>query len=561
MSQKLVTLTASLTASDLTVSCTGETPLFDEMSAAAVSNFGMIEAIVIPIAVIIIGIRLNSLRHLFIPLPNLLCTILLSFGMMTPISKAIRIDPLSPSIMISLADAVCFDYCLFFLVRFREEILDCRKSLESSVHASLLASGHVILLSGFTLLCTFLILLVFPSGFLASIGWSCGCVMIAALLCNISITPALILAFPSLAHFDGFKVTWLTECCKRDRQESVVLDESSTIAVPQTDYTAIPKPENGQVVREPSIWIKLGLFVTDHAGWVLLISAMLAAPFLYFILGFRPTSDENLIFLLDGTSCNAFKQMSASFPVGSLDPYSVIAVSNQTNSILSPTYFAFESDLISKLLTTQSAFLTAASVNALSFFDSSPVSFVDAVTYLSNSSSPLYNSTRAFAYRALVAGSGLLNPDGSAALIQLFSTQPPNSDVMKTFVVNTRALLTDASASCPPSLPISLYLYGAYSPQLDLQNKLYSYTALDICLSLGLVLTFIGFSFGSVVLALRLLVTVVVSLIVTYGFMVLIFQPGSFQNALIPIAPSLKYSTGIYWLVRFDSRSSLMCCW
>ena len=59
-----------------------------------------------------------------------------------------------------------------------------------------------------------------------------------------------------------------------------------------------------------------------------------------------------------------------------------------------------------------------------------------------------------------------------------------------------------------------------HQPQLDMQNTLYGYAPTDVCVTLALVLLLIGGSFGSVVLALRLLVTVLISLCVTYGAMV-----------------------------------------
>ncbi len=114
----------------LSVACTGETVLLNEMSAAAESNFALIEAIVIPIAVLIIGLRLGSARHVLIPLANLAATVLLAFALMAPIAQRVSIDPLCPSIMIALADAVCFDYALFMLVRFRDEMIDEGRSAE-----------------------------------------------------------------------------------------------------------------------------------------------------------------------------------------------------------------------------------------------------------------------------------------------------------------------------------------------------------------------------------------------------------------------------------------------
>ncbi len=75
-----------------------------------------------------------------------------------------------------------------------------------------------------------------------------------------------------------------------------------------------------------------------------------------------------------------------------------------------------------------------------------------------------------------------------------------------------------------------------------MQNTLYGYAPTDVCVTLALVLLLIGGSFGSVVLALRLLVTVLISLCVTSGAMV-----------RIRFAPSMKVVSA------FDSFCMSVC--
>jgi hypothetical protein len=108
-----------------------------------------------------------------------------------------------------------------------------------------------------------------------------------------------------------------------------------------------------------------------------------------------------------------------------------------------------------------------------------------------------------------------------ATRIQIATIVPPDSDAMAAFVVSMRSLLAaSAAATRSTALSVDLYLFGAYTSQLDVQNTLYGYAPTDVCVTLALVLVLIGGSFGSVVLALRLLVTVLISLCVTYGAMV-----------------------------------------
>lgn len=197
----LLTWSYSQSTSNIHVACTGQFPLFNEMQAATETSFVLIDATVLPIAIGILGYSVQSWRHLINPLLNLICTLLLAFAILVPISGPIAINPFSPSIMMSLGIAICFDYTLFMLTRFKEEISRGR-SKEDAVFASLSAAGHVVLVSGVTLFVTFALLIAFPQNFLQSVGWSCGAVVIAALITNLTVTPALLLTFDVFSTFE-----------------------------------------------------------------------------------------------------------------------------------------------------------------------------------------------------------------------------------------------------------------------------------------------------------------------------------------------------------------------
>ena len=84
--------------------------------------------------------------------------------------------------MMSLGIAVCFDYTLFMVTRFRDEIIIKKKTRQDAVLKCLEASGHVVALSGLTLFCTFIILIAIPQNFLQSIGYGCSAVVFTVCL-------------------------------------------------------------------------------------------------------------------------------------------------------------------------------------------------------------------------------------------------------------------------------------------------------------------------------------------------------------------------------------------
>ena len=108
---------------DIDVYCSGSGPLFKEMQDATTENFATIDEIVLPIALIILGYCVQSYRHIGIALLNLVCTILLAFAILVPVTYSFDVNPFAPSIMLSLGIAISFDYSLFLISRFRGFII------------------------------------------------------------------------------------------------------------------------------------------------------------------------------------------------------------------------------------------------------------------------------------------------------------------------------------------------------------------------------------------------------------------------------------------------------
>jgi hypothetical protein len=193
---------------ELKVGVTGLFALFGEMSEDTEKQFLTVDATVLPIAIVILGWRLRSYRHMLIEFCNLAAGLLLVYAFLVPISNALDINPFAPVIMNSLGIAVCFDYTLFMLMRFREELIEHRLHREDAVFTMLESSGHVVLLSGATLTATFVLLIFLPQDFLTSTGWTCGMVIATSMIANFTITPAMLLACRCFSVFEP-----LPTCC------------------------------------------------------------------------------------------------------------------------------------------------------------------------------------------------------------------------------------------------------------------------------------------------------------------------------------------------------------
>ncbi len=205
------------------------------------------------------------------------------------------------------------------------------------------------------------------------------------------------------------------------------------------------------------------------------------------------------------------------------------------------------------LLDNLPTYIDASSIEALSFFQGQSVSFGTAAGYF-NSLDLLYNTSLPSSYRTVIGGK--LSADLRTSLVTIKTLTDPNSHAM----VDMINFIRDLIASWPqtPDFPVEMHLFGAYTTTMDLQNALYKLVPLEVGGMVGLVMVVVGASFGSAGLALRLTVTVFISLAWAYGLMVLIYQPGPAQELFAKLTPILEDSSGVYWIIPIMSFSILV---
>ena len=564
-----------LSTPHVSVAATGLFPLFRQMSLATEASFSTIDGTVIPIAMVILGFRVRSYRHIGIALINLIIALLLSFAVLTPVAVGFDINPFAPSIMLSLGVAVCFDYSLFLVTRFREERLLAFKSREDAVFETMLTAGHVVLLSGGTLTATFVILLFFKQNFLQSVGYSCSVTTAASVIVNLSMTPALLLACDCMSFFDPCprraacccrvpSLGWSVpaedpaEAARAARAAADAAAEASgeKAAALRARETAARNASGPAVARARGAWcFSLPWAATSAAGrWLTMaFVVLLTAPFLAVVLKLTPTSDDYLIYLQGSSTLEALSVQKSAFPEGLLSPYDIIFSTGTAGGVLTANYFAAERAVIHDVLARDPGFVDASSFESLSFFQGQDVDFVTAQAYL-NPADPLFSSPRGAAWRSV--NWGKMNSDKSASLVKVETIVNPQGQAIVPFIKDVRGIISGFSAPAFPALQI--YLFGGYTTTMDVQDMLYAVVPADIGAVVALVLVTVALSFRSVGLAARLIVTLALSLVWTFGFSVLVYQPGQSQRDFSVISPTILASSGIYWIIPIMSFSILV---
>ena len=563
----------SLSNNNMNIYPTGLFVLFKEMSLDTEKNFTMIDSIVLPIAIVILGLYLRSYRHMFVSLSTLGCTILLALGILYPISNVVDINPFAPSIMLSCGIAVSFDYSLFLLTRFKEEYLINGKSREDAVFSSVEAAGHVVLLSGSTLIFTFIILIALPQNFLSSVGFVCGVIVFTSILSNISLLPSILLAFSCFSHFDV--VPTRSSCCcfvSQALKDEETYDQKNNIITWNKDiitsnvatknannqtYDEVEKVigDNDEVTIAASIsprtlWFKLAFYSTQYAGPFLILIFCCTAPFLWKFCTMIPSSDDNLIYLRDSVSLNGLNIMTKSFKMGKLDPYLII-MDTGDKGIFTSTYFEKEKIIINEIVGKLSPkYIKMDGITSLTRFGGYDITYSMATSYF-DSTSANYNQAFPSMYREYA--SQILANEKKVSMIRMETELNPNSQQMTEFIKVVRKILIENSDD-----DVQGNLMGGYSTNYDVQSSLYALVPMMIGVTLAVVLIIVSISFGSVFLAFRLLVTVFIGLCWTYGLTVMVYQPGQPQNDFAVLTPYIKSSTGIYWIIPIMAFSILV---
>ena len=209
----------------ISVSVTGLEYFSQDLRNSTKRDLTRMDILVIPCALLLVGWVLQSRHDLsystalgtlwIIPLCCLASTIATWSLLMNPIARAMQITQFTPSIMMSLTLGVCIDYTLFLLTRYLESMRRQQKLQRQrhhqelgipvdnfirwermkriAIHEMLVNGGQVVLVSGCTLMCTFLGLVFLPLPMLKSIGVGAAVALLSSMTMNVLwIVPALL---------------------------------------------------------------------------------------------------------------------------------------------------------------------------------------------------------------------------------------------------------------------------------------------------------------------------------------------------------------------------------
>lgn len=188
----------------------GQLALELDSQVRVVNEMQVMEYFCIPIALVILIIMFHSVRMLLIPALTTGTGALTAFMIMYPFAKStFKLVTFAPTLMLSMCLAMSIDYALFFITRFREDLLK-GKSVARATYEMQLYAGRIIILSGVILTIAFAGDMFLRNEMLFSLGLGLAVAIVLNMLVNYTLIPSLILAFP--AFFSDFNYLGVGHC-------------------------------------------------------------------------------------------------------------------------------------------------------------------------------------------------------------------------------------------------------------------------------------------------------------------------------------------------------------
>jgi len=189
----------------LTGGLTGVNALNAASNAAVEKDIVSSDVVSVPLSFMLLALVHRSLRVVAFTLLALLAALLTTFAFELQVGYAAPVPSFAISLVVATVLAISLDYSLFQFSFLRDRVASLRAAdpeagvvatMEAGVTSMLRSTGLTLSVSGATLACCFFCLALFPVALLRWPGVCAGICVCVCVAVNLSLVPALLLAFP-----------------------------------------------------------------------------------------------------------------------------------------------------------------------------------------------------------------------------------------------------------------------------------------------------------------------------------------------------------------------------
>lgn len=471
-----------LTSERLDVRLGGAAAINEEITEQVQRDLETAETLTFPIVAVLLIIIFGSLVAAALPLAIGATAILGSFLVLRVVANYTDVSIFAINIITMLGLGLAIDYSLFMVSRFREELPRHGGDVSSALARTMATAGRTVLFSGLTVAISLLSLQVFPQMFLKSMGTGGAAAVVVAMVAALTLLPAI------LALLGGrVNALSITSIFRRGRKQPVAREESAA----------------------PSgFWYRLSQVVMRRPGVVLVLALipMLVAGLPFLRINFSIADARGLPAHHESRQVSDF--LSANFPSNETAPVQIV-------------------------VQTEGDALAPAGLDALYSYTRQVenvrgVRRVDSLVNLDpRLDQAAYKGFYSEAGRAQNPGAAMAAArfsEGNYSLVTVLYDGEPLSTTNQELVRNIRSI------EAPQGLSAQV---GGFSAVLvDFLGSLASSVPVALALMVGVIFVLLFLMLGSVVVPLKAVILNILSLSVSFGALVWIFQDGNFANIL-----------------------------
>lgn len=502
---------------------------------AVEADMGLMDGIVLPIAIFILWFMLRTWRLMLLPLATVVVSALAAFAVMYGVSLYLRVFTVVPSLMMSLVLAISIDYSLFMLVRYRVELQRGRDNRLAVIQMTRFA-GKTIGISGVVLGICFFGLAVYPVETIRTMGYACGTVVVIVLAANETLIPVILLTLPrffeksrSSSCYDAVERVFRQVCCFCCAQPDGT--EGATGLLANESQSAREDRK-----REKSWWLLLGRTLVKWPWNLGIIVLVVAASIPFDLKAFDfATSDELVMDLPRGdATSDALQDMIDAFGYGTIFPYKLIVQAPGTSGrqgqgqgpvggdplftspILDEVMFVQLQDAIGNWKK-NIPFGDRVTYEGIMYAHGTAIN-ASAVQQCKTPTSILYNFPECKLARMLYDQS--VNSAGTVTVIVVTPQFFVTSETGRQWLDGMRADLVKFTQGTG----VVVHLIGPGADSLDTIKTVFDTFPIMITITCCVVFTVMAASFRSLLIPVRSVVTIAITLLVIFGFANLTYE-------------------------------------
>jgi len=544
-----------------------------------------VDAITVPIAILILGRMIGSWRLLLITIVNMTVAILTSFSVIViaiDYGGAWKPEGTTPQLMEVISLALSIDYGLFLLRRFRDELKQGATSSQA-IYLTMLRAGHVVFMSGITLILVMVAFALVPNATIRMDGLCCTVGIASCVLVNLTLTPALLYEFSAFfSTFDGCctqrldhgeeasACTDLDAITLNDQLSPSFSEEAGSFyhRIPNGPVTVSTHAPRGVHPRYKTVRFRITRIVTTYPCNLISIIALYVLVVPLALQVFRINLDQNILNVLprSGEATNRLLRMFEEYPGGNFAPFQVMVTlppSERGQILYSEVAFRAAHRVAEKIVNQTEC--TESSITSPAWVSGTHVYPIEAEILLGIAElfcDDAKNSHFRFENFTLDAPCRIpkqyeflweksVNAERNSFLLHIVVPFFPFSETSRTFIAQVRHILKDTEAELnkpgiDPKDTVKLYLTGFEVGPSEIEGAVYAVFPTMITVSMLSIFATLGILLNSYFAPIRLALTLFMPLASVFGLAVLVYQDGILDWTGIQAVTS---SGGFFWSI------------